>query len=100
MTDQLIDFQRQIKEGIPSLLPSAIQLDPSPKNRDASTVSHAPKRVIDTVLSEKEKKLAVQNALRYLYAPFSSEIRDVCAPNQRLSRKIEASSRDYVDDSK
>ena len=68
MTDQLIDFQGQIKEGIPVSLPLAENLDPSPRNRDASTVSHAPKRVIDTVLSEKEKKLAVQNALRYFPA--------------------------------
>ena len=90
MTDQLIDFQRQIKEGIPSLLPSAIQLDPSPKNRDASTVSHAPKRVIDTVLSEKEKKLAVQNALRY----FSAEHHAVLA--KEFAEELRAYGRIYM----
>lgn len=90
MTDQLIDFQRQIKEGIPSLLPSAIQLDPSPKNRDASTVSHAPKRVIDTVLSEKEKKLAVQNALRY----FSAEHHAVLA--KEFADELRAYGRIYM----
>ena len=60
MSNQIMDFQHQIKEGIPSELPNATKIDPS--------VSHAPKRVIEGVLTEKEKKLAVQNALRYFPA--------------------------------
>lgn len=42
---------------MPKQLPAAQPLDP--------TVSHAPARVIDKVLSDDEKILAVQNALRY-----------------------------------
>ncbi|MCB0644228.1 MAG: urocanate hydratase, partial [Phaeodactylibacter sp.] len=50
-------FQQAIVNGIPQSLPA-------PKTLDAS-VSHAPKRVIEGVLSEKEKALAIRNALRY-----------------------------------
>ncbi len=50
------DFKTQILAGIPDELPAAKPLDPS--------VSHAPRRVI-SMLSEDEKVLAVQNALRY-----------------------------------
>jgi urocanate hydratase len=50
-------FKKQIKEGIPKILPPKSQLDTS--------VSHAPIRVINHLLSEKDKKLAVANALRY-----------------------------------
>ncbi|MBL7816727.1 MAG: urocanate hydratase, partial [Saprospiraceae bacterium] len=57
MSDQIAVFQQLIKQGIPTELPEPMPIDPS--------VSHAPKRVIHAVLSEKEKKLAVQNALRY-----------------------------------
>ena len=48
-------FQDQIKQGIPSELPT-------PKSYDTS-VNHAPKR--KDILSNEEKKLALQNALRY-----------------------------------
>jgi urocanate hydratase len=48
-------FQDQIKQGIPSELPT-------PKTYDA-TINHAPKR--KDILSKEEKKLALQNALRY-----------------------------------
>ena len=48
-------FQDQIKQGIPMELPS-------PKPYDSS-VNHAPKR--KDILSNEEKKLALQNALRY-----------------------------------
>ncbi len=51
------NFKSAILEGIPSELPTAKPLDPS--------VSHAPRRVIEGVLTGKEKKLAVRNALRY-----------------------------------
>ena len=70
MSNQIMDFQHKIKQGIPSELPKVSDLDPSPKESGfrTSTVSHAPKRVIEGVLTEKEKKLAVQNALRYFPA--------------------------------
>jgi len=48
-------FKDQIKEGIPNILPTKIDLDP--------TINHAPKR--EEVLSITEKKLAISNALRY-----------------------------------
>jgi urocanate hydratase len=50
-------FQEQIREGIPDVLPSAKAYDP--------TVSHAPRR--KDILTPAEKKLAVQNALRYFH---------------------------------
>ena len=50
-------FKQSIREGIPAQLPS-------PRPYDAN-VSHAPKRTIEGVLTEKEKKLALRNALRY-----------------------------------
>ncbi|MDV7395681.1 hypothetical protein RZS08_30105, partial [Arthrospira platensis SPKY1] len=53
----LNSFQAAILEGIPNDLPQPKPYDPN--------VSHAPKRIIDGVLSEKEKKLAIRNALRY-----------------------------------
>ena len=48
-------FQEQIREGIPDVLPPAKAYDP--------TVSHPPRR--KDILTPAEKKLAVQNALRY-----------------------------------
>ncbi|RMF30647.1 MAG: urocanate hydratase [Bacteroidetes bacterium] len=59
MTQRLTDFQRAILQGIPDELPPPKPYDPE--------VSHAPKRVIEGVLSEKEKRLAVRNALRYFH---------------------------------
>ncbi|MEZ4940986.1 MAG: DUF559 domain-containing protein [Saprospiraceae bacterium] len=53
-------FQSQIQTGIPTTLPAPKPLDP--------TVSHAPRRVIEGVLSESEKVLAIRNALRYFPA--------------------------------
>lgn len=50
-------FQEQIREGIPNVLPPAKAYDP--------TVSHAPRR--KDILTPAEKKLAVQNALRYFH---------------------------------
>ncbi|MGP1362557.1 MAG: urocanate hydratase [Bacteroides sp.] len=61
------EFQSAILEGIPATLPPARPIDPS--------VSHAPKR--KDILSTKEKKLALRNALRYfpasLHAMLASE---------------------------
>lgn len=48
-------FKEQILRGIPDTLPTPKPYDP--------TVNHAPKR--KQILTEKEKKLALQNALRY-----------------------------------
>jgi urocanate hydratase len=53
-------FQQQILQGIPSTLPGSQSYD--------SLISHVPKRNIDGVLTEEEKKLAVKNALRYFPA--------------------------------
>ncbi|SHE99739.1 urocanate hydratase [Mariniphaga anaerophila] len=59
-------FRKAILEGIPSELPVPGVYDTS--------VSHAPKR--KDVLSLREKKLALKNALRY----FPNEFHDVLAP--------------------
>jgi urocanate hydratase len=53
----LSDFQKDIRQGIPDTLPQEGMLD--------DTISHAPRRLIDGVLSPEEQKLAVRNALRY-----------------------------------
>ena len=68
-----MDFQSQIKQGIPSEFPSVRPYD--------MDVSHAPLRA--DVLSDEEKKLAIRNALRYFPAKwhpilakeFSDELR-------------------------
>jgi urocanate hydratase len=57
MQAKLSAFQSAIRTGIPTHLPSARPLDPE--------VSHAPHRVIEGVLTNNEKVLAIQNALRY-----------------------------------
>lgn len=51
------DFKTAIQSGIPSELPPPKALD--------SRVAHAPKRNIRGLLSQREKLLALQNALRY-----------------------------------
>ena len=66
-----MNFQDQILQGIPDILPSPYKYDTS--------VNHAPRR--KKILSEKEKNLALRNALRYfepkhhqtLLAEFSEE---------------------------
>lgn len=57
-------FQKAVLEGIPSTLPEAKPYDPR--------ANHAPKR--KEILSAKEKKLAVQNALRYFDAEFHNTL--------------------------
>jgi len=57
MKPSLPPFQQSILRGIPDRLPKAKPYD--------STVNHAPKRIIDKLLTAKEKKLALKNALRY-----------------------------------
>lgn len=69
-----MNFKKQIKEGIPSVLPNSKDLDES--------VSHAPKR--KRILSFDEFNLALKNALRYfpskwhaeLAIEFANELRD------------------------
>ena len=55
---ELNEFQQRILQGIPSELPQ-------PKVYE-STINHAPKR--KDILNTEEKKLAIQNALRYFDA--------------------------------
>lgn len=70
----LQEFQNAVKSGIPSVLPPA-----KPYN---TTANHAPKR--KDILTLKEKKLAIRNALRYfnpvhhqlLAEEFAGELRD------------------------
>ncbi|MBS1571764.1 MAG: urocanate hydratase [Bacteroidetes bacterium] len=57
-------FQEQILQGIPNFLPNAKSWD--------STINHAPKR--KEILSNEEKKLALQNALRYFEPQFHAEL--------------------------
>ncbi|HRF42049.1 MAG TPA: hypothetical protein PK198_24820 [Saprospiraceae bacterium] len=52
-------FQQAILQGIPAELPPVKPYD--------ATVSHAPRRVIEGVLTAKEKQLALRNALRYFH---------------------------------
>jgi urocanate hydratase len=49
------EFQQAIQEGIPTTIPAKKPVDPA--------VNHAPKR--KEILTTEEKKLALQNALRY-----------------------------------
>jgi len=66
MASQHTAFQRQILSGIPKRLPAPKPPDPAH--------SHAPRRVIDGVLSDSDKVLAVQNALRYFPPAWHSEL--------------------------
>ncbi|SFB85908.1 urocanate hydratase [Flagellimonas taeanensis] len=64
MTTTLTDFQAQLLQGIPEELPAK---RPYPKNGNP-----APKR--KDILSKEEKKLAVQNALRYFPKVWHAEL--------------------------
>lgn len=75
-------FQQAILAGIPKQLPPVKPYDPE--------VSHAPKRVIDDVLSKKEKVLAVKNALRY----FPTEQHHLLAPE--FAAELETYGRIYM----
>jgi urocanate hydratase len=66
MQANLFSFQSNISAGIPAELPGFRPLDPA--------VSHAPRRVVEGVLSENEKVLAVQNALRYFPTKWHREL--------------------------
>lgn len=58
------EFQQAIQEGIPAVIPAKKAIDPA--------VNHAPKR--KEILSTEEKKLALQNALRYFPKEQHSEL--------------------------
>lgn len=62
--DTQLSFKTQITQGIPNQLP--------PKPTYNTTVSHAPKR--KDILSIDEKKLAIQNALRYFPKTWHTEL--------------------------
>jgi urocanate hydratase len=94
----LTDFQIAIMNGIPDELqppnpqggnrsadpsvlvdekPSLITHDPSPITHHPSPIthiSHAPKRNIEGVLDEYERKLAIKNALRYFPSKHHAEL--------------------------
>lgn len=78
----LTDFQQSIRQGIPDYLPNPKPYDPN--------ISHAPKRVIEGVLSQEEKKLAVRNALRY----FDRKFHEVLAPE--FYHELETYGRIYM----
>ncbi|MFC3417797.1 urocanate hydratase [Algoriphagus hitonicola] len=59
-----MSFQNQIKQGIPTFLPKKKQRNPA--------ISHAPNR--KDILSKEEKKLALQNALRYFPKEWHKEL--------------------------
>ncbi len=78
----MTDFQQAILEGIPQELPAPKPYDPN--------VSHAPKRVIEDHLSEKDKALALRNALRY----FPPEQHATLAPE--FAEELERYGRIYM----
>lgn len=59
-------FSSAIVQGIPSSLPPKQELDPG--------VSHAPKRNLTGILSIEEKRLAIENALRYFPQAWHREL--------------------------
>ncbi|MAT52893.1 MAG: urocanate hydratase [Saprospirales bacterium] len=77
-----MSFKEAILQGIPDELPPAKPYE--------ETVSHAPKRVIDDVLSAEEKRLAVANALRY----FPKKFHQVLAPE--FAEELEKYGRIYM----
>ena len=77
-----MNFHQAILEGIPEQLPEKKEYDRS--------VSHAPKRIIDGVLSIEEKKLAIKNALRY----FPKHQHAILAPE--FAQELEQYGRIYM----
>ena len=64
VSEDLTLFQNAIRAGIPTTLPPAVSREES--------VSHAPRR--KEILSSTEKKLALENALRYFPAEQHAEL--------------------------
>ena len=52
------NFREKVCEGIPAVIPAAKPYD--------SSINHAPRR--KDILTLEEKKLALKNALRYLFS--------------------------------
>ena len=73
-------FKEQILTGIPDSLPKTKAYD--------TTVSHAPKR--KQILNQKEKQLALQNALRY----FDPKHHEVLLPE--FQEELETYGRIYM----
>jgi urocanate hydratase len=73
-------FQNAIKQGIPDTLP--------PKRKRDADVSHAPRRVIDHLLSHEEKVLAIKNALRYFPEEFHQELAEEFADELKKYGRI------------
>lgn len=76
----MTDFHKQILEGIPEILPE-------PREYDIN-MSHAPKR--KDILTPKEKKLAIKNALRY----FPVKDHELLAPE--FKKELETYGRIYM----
>ena len=76
----LAQFQQQIRQGIPDVLPAAQEYDTS--------VNHAPKR--KAILKPAEKQLAVRNALRY----FEAKHHAILAPE--FAEELEKYGRIYM----
>ena len=74
------DFQKDIINGIPSVLP-----EPQPRDEN---VNHAPKR--KDILNPEEKKLALKNALRY----FAPEYHEALLPE--FIKELEVYGRIYM----
>ncbi|MFA7081181.1 MAG: urocanate hydratase [Bacteroidales bacterium] len=75
-----MDFKQAILEGIPDFLPAKKEYDLS--------ANHAPKR--KDILSVKEKKLALKNALRYFDIKFHKELA------QEFAQELETYGRIYM----
>ena len=75
-----MNFQEQIQQGIPSVLPK-----PKPYEID---INHAPKR--KEILSVEEKKLALRNALRYFEPQHHAEL------IKEFSEELETYGRIYM----
>jgi len=80
MNPSVKDFQAAILQGIPAELPPARPHDDS--------VSHAPRRVIEGVLNEAERKLALRNALRYFPPAFHKTLAPEFAEELRQYGRI------------
>ncbi len=74
----MTDFQKQVLEGIPDILP--------PKKEYDTSINHAPKR--KEILSEDEKRLAIRNALRYFPAKHHKELAEEFAEELKLYGRI------------
>lgn len=60
----LQEFQEDIRQGIPAVLPAKKEYEPN--------INHAPRR--KEILSREEKQLALRNALRYFPESFHAEL--------------------------